>query len=345
MPRAPKPWYRKDRKAWYAWIGGRQIRLSEDYKEAVAIFHRLMLDASRPTARVDLTVPVLCDLFAGHVKRTLAPTTFAWYVGHLERWAGHCNARKADSIRPKDLTAWLAKHADWSPSTRRGAITAVKRAWAWAVAEGHLAANHLAHYKRPPMGRRAVMSPDDVPTLIAAIRPNSALSDLVTGLLETGCRPGELAGITAADVAPGGDRAIVRGKTGERTVYLSSRAADLLAQLAIKHPEGPLFRNSRGHAWDRNAMRCAFRRLRRKTGIEGATAYALRHLYATLAIERGVDPLTLAELMGHRDVTMLREFYVRHREDQMRRAAEQAAHPAGPSDVPNASPKAEPDPP
>ena len=336
MPRQPKPWWRKERKAWYARVGGKQVRLAETHKEALAQFRRLMLDEGKSPPS-DLTVAELCDLFQGHAERTLKPTTCAWYALHLQSFIYRHGALKAAKVRPAELTGWaedehsrkvrrgdklVTVRAKWSPSTRRGAITAIKRVWAWGVEQGHLGANPLAKVRRPPMGRRKVMAADEAVKVLAAIRPGSPLADFVAGLAETGCRPGELAGVEAKDIRPGS--VTVRGKTGERTVYPSPAAEELLNRLAKARPTGRLFLNSRGKPWDRNALRCAFRKLRARTGVEGAVPYAFRHLYASLAIERGVDPLTLSELMGHKDVSMLKDFYVRHREESLRRAAAQA---------------------
>jgi integrase len=55
--------------------------------------------------------------------------------------------------------------------------------------------------------------------------------------------------------------------------------------------------------------------------------YALRHSWATQALQRGVDPLTVAVLMGHRDPSTLSKVYQhvslspRHMLEQARRAA------------------------
>jgi integrase len=108
-------------------------------------------------------------------------------------------------------------------------------------------------------------------------------------------------------------------------VRLAARAAGLVARLAAAHPDGPIFRNARGRPWNRNAMRCAFRRLRARAGVEGVTPYALRHLFATLAIGRGVDSADVAKLMGHAGTEMLMEHYYQPADDALRRAAEKAA--------------------
>jgi integrase len=55
-------------------------------------------------------------------------------------------------------------------------------------------------------------------------------------------------------------------------------------------------------------------------------AYLFRHTFATDALERGVDVITLAELMGHKNATMLSQVYqhVRQRTQHMKAAAERA---------------------
>lgn len=326
MAAIPKPWWREGR-GWYAQVHGRQVLLArgkENHAEAKRALFRLLAAEGRTPGADRLTVAEICDLFFDAIEGTLRPSTRAWYHGHLQSWIDFCGASLAASVEPKHVTAWLkGRGAAWSPSTQRGAITAVKRAWAWALDEGHLERNPLARIKRPKMGRRKVVSAEDAARAVAAIR-SSSFREFVVGLQETGCRPGELAGVTAADVDAAASTLRVRGKTGERTVYLSSAALALVAGLAGRHPSGPLFRCRGGRAWTRNGWRCAFRRLRAKTGIAHLTAYAFRHLFATLAIERGVDSLLVAELMGHSDSKMLMEHYHRARASTLRRAAEAA---------------------
>ena len=54
--------------------------------------------------------------------------------------------------------------------------------------------------------------------------------------------------------------------------------------------------------------------------------YALRHSWATNAMKSGVDPLTVAPLMGHKDPSMLARVYqhLSHSPDHMREQAQRA---------------------
>jgi len=52
-----------------------------------------------------------------------------------------------------------------------------------------------------------------------------------------------------------------KGKRVPRTVYLTDTAFEITKRLAEKHPAGPIFRNSRGKPWTKNAIRLRFRKI------------------------------------------------------------------------------------
>jgi site-specific recombinase XerC len=56
------------------------------------------------------------------------------------------------------------------------------------------------------------------------------------------------------------------------------------------------------------------------------SAYVIRHTWATEALERGVDPITVATIMGHKGLKQLYETYqhLNRKGEHLRRAMEQA---------------------
>jgi integrase len=153
---------------------------------------------------------------------------------------------------------------------------------------------------------------------------------LLTCLWLTGCRPGELATLEATRVDLQGGTLHVRDKirrtTGKdtREVHAVPEAMAIVADLCERHPEGPIFRNRLGRPWTRNAMACAMRRIREKTGLgKEAAPYSFRHLFGTDALDKGVHAAIVAELMGHRNTKMLMERYAHldERRDTLRAAA------------------------
>lgn len=63
-----------------------------------------------------------------------------------------------------------------------------------------------------------------------------------------------------------------------------------------------------------------FGRILKKLKLEHVKFHALRHTFATRAIENGIDVATVSGLLGHADVTTTTHFYVHPRDEAMRSA-------------------------
>ena len=130
---------------------------------------------------------------------------------------------------------------------------------------------------------------------------------------ECGPRPQELLRIEARHVDLKNGRWLfpkneAKGKRRARVVYLTESAIEISTRLMVKHPDGPLFRNTQGRPWKPCSANCRFQRLKKKLGTKYCL-YAFRHSYATRLLQSGVDALTVAVLMGHSDTSMLGKVY------------------------------------
>jgi integrase len=213
----------------------------------------------------------------------------------------------ANAVMPKHVTDFLNLYPDWSSTTRYNAIRYIKRAWAWALAEGHITVNQLKHMERPRPQRRDTI-PDDKEIARFIECANPAYREFLTFLRYTGCRPGEAAIIEKRHVdlknreirfKIGEDK--TSGKTGRpRVIHLNDAAMDMIVKLIHQIPAGPLFRNMKGQPWNTNSMNCATRQARKKAGLENnlAVAYAIRHQYITDALASGVPIAIVAEMTG-----------------------------------------------
>jgi site-specific recombinase XerD len=102
---------------------------------------------------------------------------------------------------------------------------------------------------------------------------------------------------------------------------------ELTRRLVRLRPSGPLFLNEDGRPWNRNAIRCPFRRVRNKLGLGGDhVAYLHRHAVATDLLESGTGLAQAAEIFGHKGTEMIARHYSKLRErrehlrDQLMRA-------------------------
>lgn len=343
-------WHRAFDGWWYVTLteGGRrrQIKLvkAPNDKDSKARAERQAIDelAARQhadeTAADDPGVPAWAT--AGHVVRAFlahsraehSADTATWYENLLRPFADTFGKVRVSRLRKKHVRAWLKAKA-YNPTSQNRAVGALKRAFNWAVEEEHIPRNPVAHVRKAKSLVRERTLTADERTLILSSVKDAAFRRFVEAMTLTGCRPGEVAKVTAADCDLGAGLWVFRKhKTAKQTgkprlVYLPPEALALTKELAAAHPEGPLFRNSRGTAWTRNAVRTRFRRLREKyPALRGVVAYTYRASFATDALEGGVPDASVAALLGHTTTQTLHRFYNRlsARVEHLRGAAERA---------------------
>lgn len=139
--------------------------------------------------------------------------------------------------------------------------------------------------------------------------------------------------MTAADVNLDlGVWVIDRHKTGKKTgkprvIYLCPEMVELSRRLVTERPSGPLFPNSRGVPYTKDAIGLRFKRLRKRLPhLAHFVCYSVRHSYASDALENGVGIAQVAELLGHTDTRMVSRHYghlgqkVAHMKDAARKA-------------------------
>lgn len=336
MGRTPKPRYRADRDLWYVTIKGSRHTLAKgehNREEATRAFHRIMAtsEAQAPARVVGESVEVICNRYLDHALAELAPLTYEFYRRHLAPFGEIHRDLAAADLRPHHVSAWVGSKG-WNPTTRSNAVTAIKRAFSWAARNGHIAEDPIRYAEKPrPLRRETIPDQAQLDRIFAAIR-DPEFRDLATALRESGCRPSEVFAVKAADFDPEMGTWTVINKTrhkGDQTriVYLTDEMVELSARLAKEHPTGPMFRNRIGGAWNRDSVVSRFTRLRIKLGMgKEVTAYALRHLFVTDGLERGVPIATMAELVGHKNTNMISKVYSKlsERTGHLREAARRA---------------------
>jgi integrase len=279
----------------------------------------------------------ICDAFFLWAGRWVKAKTVKWYHEIVDRFLARWPRLTVEALKPFHVTRFLDHSFEPAQrATRRQALARINRPINWAVEQGLIDFNPLG--KKLKLGkmprRKKILSHEERDILKS--NASDCFQDFLLALSESGARPGEVMRVAAADVdLRNGTWTLDEHKSDKHTdeprvIYLSPPLLELTRRLCVKHPEGPIFRNTRGLPWTVNATGRQMRRLRRRMKLdEKIVCYASRHTYATEALERGIPPATVAELLGHQDLTMLSEHYAHlgEKKDHLRNAAASAVKP------------------
>ena len=142
------------------------------------------------------------------------------------------------------------------------------------------------------------------------------LAALIKGLLLTLSRPGEIASAKVGDFDPARGTLNLDGKTGARTITLSTEAIKFFkSQSKGKLPSAPLLSTEYGQQWNKDMWKKPFKAAVIAAKLpEDTVIYHLRHAAISEAISGGMDPFTVAKLAGT-STTMIDKHYGHLRHD------------------------------
>lgn len=336
--RDPKPWYRKSTDAWFAQVDRRQIRLADGRGNRNEAKRKLaeILAGAQPVKTDALTAAQVCDRFLVFSRAEHKPDTYKWYLSYLQMFCDRHGDKPTTTLIPHHITEWIAEHPKWK-GAKRHARGVVKRAFSWAVREGLVSQNPFADVVVGKAERRTrVLNMEERAEILGAIR-EQRFRDFVLAMQETGCRPSEVARVTAGDVdLTVGVWVLKQHKTAKKTgrdrvIYLTPTMLDLSRRLIDQYPTGVLFRGRLGQPLTKQAIRLRFQNLRRKLPhLKHFSAYTYRHSFCTEALMNGVGIAHVAELMGHTSTEMVSRVYSKLSQQvaHMREAAAKATSTA-----------------
>jgi integrase len=268
-----------------------------------------MAKGEKPTT---IRVAWLVGQFLDYVEQHRAPATYVWYENYLTAFAEHVGDKmRVGNLTPAIVNRWIGKkYPDGSQSCHHAAARCVVRMLNWAVAEKIIDKTPLPGFVKPAPNRRETAITAEQ-YAVCLEHAKGRLKDAFEFLWETGCRPFELRHLQARYV--NGSKAVFplsesKGHKKRRVVYLNETAAAIVKRLSVEFPDGPIFRNSKGKPWKKDALNNAFARLRDGAKIVDLCPYSLRHAWITRMLERGVDVATVAALAGNSARMVLEQY-------------------------------------
>lgn len=356
--RPSRPWLRKSTGTWHVWLDGKQRYLGKDKDRAFEKFRRLT-QAGVPG---DFTVRQVVQAYWKWAKQNHADSTLKRRKPILESFSKAMRPTlKAQDLRAMHVQDWIDNRAKrraavrggkrgereesdkpLSPTTVGDYITLIKGVMNWAKGMGYIDRNPIENMPKPAARVRQEYLPPDTWPRVLELATDEPFRDYLTVMLASGARATEMFRFEAQHLH--GNRFVLpieesKGRKRSRVVYLPENALAIAQRLAKQYPEGPLFRNSDGNPWNKDSIRCRFRRLKRELKMPNLNPTTLRHSYAHHRLSSGQDALTVAKLLGHVDTRMLATRYghLDANVDYMSQAANGVSFPSPPASDPSPS--------
>lgn len=143
---------------------------------------------------------------------------------------------------------------------------------------------------------------------------------------------------TNYDAGPGENRTMLvvnepKTASSDRILTMPPLLQDLLNNQRVEYARrfhiptenDPIVFSSAGTMMDPDNLSHYFCRLLKRLNLPHVKFHAMRHTFATRAIENGIDVATVSGLLGHADVTTTTHFYVQPREAAMDQAMRRIA--------------------
>lgn len=308
MGRIAKPWWRASCNAYYATVRGVQHNLGTNLKAAQARLKELLKEPAGQVVPEGSTAAVL-DAFLTWAEGNLAPKTFRGYKDYCQSFIDDYGRVPMATIGPKQVTAWLNSKDTWNSTTKRGAVTCLKRAFNWAVTNDGLDRNPIAGMEKPEAKTRTqILTLQEFKAILRAT-PDREFRRLLRFSWETGCRPFEAKQLEPRHVDLSKSRCVIPAaeakKKRTRVVYLPKKAKLIVERLMGNER---LFLNRRGRPWTASAVKLRFVRLEEKLGRR-YFQYMFRHAWITRKLKAGTDSHIVGALSGHADTKMIDRVY------------------------------------
>lgn len=286
--------------------------------------HRANRDGNRNAVeRVKHGKMSFADALAAHMekiasdvqaRRTKPATEHYWkqiYAALLKSWPGLA-LRDIRRISSSECSAWARTFSKGSSPTRfNNTIAGLRHVFDVGIEAAVIYTNPAAKLERVPVRQKQLVLPSTAQflKLIDTIRKAGAwcsrdCADFVEGLAVTGIRLADAGEIEWRDVDFSAGEIVVRGnaETGTKnwSVYrapMISRARDLLERMRAARSEEPLT----AKVFQVHEAQKAIESACKKLGLARITHHDLRHFFATVCIESGVDIPTVSRWLNHKD--------------------------------------------
>ncbi len=295
--------------------------------------------------------------FALYAKPNIRPTTARSYQGSIElHIIPRIGCIKLNKLTGRDIQklykdlmengrlrkAQKSKQPGLSSTTVRGIHMMLHNALDRAVKERLILRNPTEDCIIPKVQKQEmkILHPEDMKAYLEAAEKRGVLPMFYLELV-SGIRKGELVALRWEDLdvehrtisvskqALGGlgkELVVNRPKTENsiRAISIPQDAVDLLVREHEKHPENPYLFPSplTGGMYHPDSVVNLHKKILKDAGLEHIRFHDLRHTFATMALQNGVDVKTVSNMLGHYDAGFTLRTYTHATRQMQQQAAE-----------------------
>lgn len=253
--------------------------------------------------------------------RRLTPSTLTFYRVKLSlffRWCEGDGLQTIQELTSHHIRRYLVhlQRRQLSSQYQNNLARAIRAFLNYCVRDELLDTSPFAKVQMPRIEKKvlAALSQAEIQAIL-----RSCLSErdraLCLVLLDSGVRASELVALNVGDIDLKTGLVSVRLGKGQkgRTTYVGARTRKQLKRywagrgtLATDAPA--IASETKGTRLRPDGLVQAMERLRRRSGVAACMAHAFRRTFALSCLRNGMNVYVLARLMGHADITILRQY-------------------------------------
>lgn len=278
-----------------------------------------------------LTVKSLFELFIQYKAKKVIPATLDKYralLGYLDKFFGQRSVASLNLNETEKFTTWYNSQ-NLSKVVIRERLGLLSSCWQWAIEQGFVEINHWAEMPSrisiPPKQMPKPFTLEEIKSIIEAFKVDryySHYANFVEFRFGSGCRTGEIIGLCWKHISEDCStiwigESLVKGKrkatktNRARYITLTPDLQKMLQELkqTFPAPEELVFKGPNGAPINgHNFAKRGWKKILAKLGIDYRRPYYTRHTLISHALDKGMNPVEVAQLTGH-DVETLYKNY------------------------------------
>lgn len=247
----------------------------------------------------------------------VSPYTIRDYLSALKKFDTWFQKTHGENLRIRNVTAvdvrdykeFMQTVAKFKPATINRHLASLRTYFTWAVRKGMIKESpvRVRNLREPVSAPRSLDEKHYHRLLRAALRYGDKRDVAIIQMLRhTGLRVGELCALNLSDIniRDRSGEVIVRSGKGRRyrEVPLNLDARRALKEYLAGRPkveDDSLFIGQRKNGLTDAAVQFIIKKYARLANLEGVSPHVLRHTFGRSLVDKGVDLVTVQQLMGH----------------------------------------------